>query len=99
MAEKVGTEPTMPRIAPRQTLRANAPAATPEEYYRINYSVPFLDHMIAQLEQRFSTDKIEILQSCFLLVLKYMNDALKDSPAAWKNSVLKFANHYKDDMP
>ena len=28
-----------------------------------------------------------------------MNDALKDSPAAWKNSVLKFANHYKDGMP
>ena len=27
--EKVGTEPTMPRIALRQTLRANAPAATP----------------------------------------------------------------------
>ena len=55
--------------------------------------------MIAQLEQRFSTDKIEILQSDFFLVPKYMNDALKDSPAAWKNSVLKFANHYKDDMP
>ena len=99
LAEKVGTEPTMPRIAPRQTLPANAPAATPVEYYRINYSVPFLDHMIAQLEQRFSTDKIEILQSGFFLVPKYMNDALKDSPAAWKNSVLKFANHYKDDMP
>ena len=38
LAEKVGTEPTMARIAPRQTLRANAPAATPEEYYQINNS-------------------------------------------------------------
>ena len=78
--EKVEIEPTMPRIVPTQTLRANAPAATPEEYYRINYSVPFLDHMIAQLEQRFSADKIEILQSGFLLVPKCMNDAFKGFP-------------------
>ena len=79
LAGKVGTEPTTPRISPRQTLRANAPAATPEEYYRINYSVTFLDHMIAQLGQHFSTDKIEILQSGFFLVSKCMNDALTDS--------------------
>ena len=55
--------------------------------------------MIAQPEQRFGTDKIEILKSGFFLVPKCMNNSFKDSPSAWKKSVLGFANYYKDDMP
>ena len=61
--------------------------------------VPFLDYMIAQPEQCFSADKIEILQSGFFVVPKCMNDAFKDSPSVWKKSVSRFANHYKDHMP
>ena len=93
------TEPTMPRNAPRQTLRANAPAATAEECYRINYSVPFLDHIIVHLNSAFVPTKSKFCNLISSVVPRCMNDAFKDSPSVWKKSVLKFANHYKDDMP
>lgn len=54
MAEKIGTTPDMPRIAKRQIHRSNTPAATPEEYYRLNLAIPFLDHISNEFEQQFT---------------------------------------------
>ena len=42
------------RTTGRQAYRANAPAQTPEEYYRINLFIPLLDHFIISLTDRFS---------------------------------------------
>ena len=54
MAEKIRTTPDMPRIAKRQIHRSNTPAATPEEYYRLNLAIPFLDHISNEFEQQFT---------------------------------------------
>lgn len=54
MAEKIGTTPDMPRIAKRQIHCTNTPAATPEEYCRLNLAIPFLDHISNELEQQFT---------------------------------------------
>ncbi|XP_029197148.2 52 kDa repressor of the inhibitor of the protein kinase-like [Acropora millepora] len=54
MAEKIGTTPDMPRITKRQIHRSNTPAATPEEYYRLNLAIPFLDHISNEFEQQFT---------------------------------------------
>ena len=43
----------MPRTVNRQIRRANAPAATPEQYYKLNLTRVFLDHAIQQLDIRF----------------------------------------------
>ena len=43
-----------PRSAGRQRHRANAPAANPEESYRRNVVVPFLDHIITELDEQVS---------------------------------------------
>ncbi|XP_068686728.1 52 kDa repressor of the inhibitor of the protein kinase-like [Montipora foliosa] len=37
-------EPSVPRIVQRQVYRPNAPAPTPEDYYKINLTRVFLDH-------------------------------------------------------
>ena len=50
MAENVGIVPTAPRTTGRQLHRANAPAVDPKEYYRVNVAVPFLDHIISELD-------------------------------------------------
>jgi hypothetical protein len=42
------------RITGRQAYRSNAPAQTPEDYYRVNLFIPILDHFIVSLTNRFS---------------------------------------------
>ena len=54
MAENVGIVPTAPRTTGRQLHHANAPAVDPKEYYRVNIAVPFLDHIISELDGQFS---------------------------------------------
>ena len=54
MARSVNTEPTKPRTVGRQIMRNNAPAINPEEYYRRNLAIPFLNHISSELESQFS---------------------------------------------
>lgn len=57
VAAAVNVEPRMPRISTgRQTHRDNAPSYTIFDHYKINTAIPFVDHMIAQLDARFSPD-------------------------------------------
>ena len=62
--------PTAPRVADRQRNRANAPAPTAKEYYRINMAAPFLDHIILQLGERFTVQASRLLA----LVPSIMNE-------------------------
>jgi len=50
IAHEVNVEPSMPRIVGHQTT----PAQNPEEYYRVNVTLPFLSHIISELEAQFS---------------------------------------------
>ncbi|XP_043932233.1 52 kDa repressor of the inhibitor of the protein kinase-like [Protopterus annectens] len=52
LASQVFTEESVPRICGRQTKRSNITASNPEEYYRRNTFIPFLDHVIAELTEQ-----------------------------------------------
>ena len=54
IARQIGVEPCKPRTCGRQTKRDNIDAASPEEYYRRNLTVPFLDTFIVEMGARFS---------------------------------------------
>ena len=43
-----------PRTNSRQTLRSNTPAETVEDYFLLNLSVLFIDHLLNELRTRFS---------------------------------------------
>ena len=57
-AERLGTavnvQPSKPRTCIHQRNRPNAEAETVEEWYRVNVAVPFLDHIIVELDSQFS---------------------------------------------
>ena len=54
LAGSIQSDPTMLMIIiNRQIRRANAPAAAPKQYYKINLTRVFLDHAIQQLDIRF----------------------------------------------
>ena len=55
LAEKVSVIPIMPRQAQRQLHRSNVPAVSVVDYYWKNVAVPFLDHIISNLDERFSS--------------------------------------------
>ena len=54
MATAVNVQPSKPRSCARQRHRPNADAETIEDWYRINVAVPFLDHIIQEIECQFS---------------------------------------------
>ena len=55
LAETINASlPSIPCRCARQTFRSNVPALTPEDYYRRDLTVPFLDEMIAHINSRFS---------------------------------------------
>ena len=54
MATAVNVEPSKPRSCSRQRNRPNVVACTVEEWYKINVAIPFIDHIISDLESHFS---------------------------------------------
>lgn len=56
MAEKVGTEIKIPRITGRQIHRSNAENSTPIDYYCVNNSTKFVDHLVTEFNSRFSDE-------------------------------------------
>ena len=74
MTKEVGVEkPSISRRCARQTARDNVEATTPEEYYRRTLTVPFLDHLIAQLQQRFAT----VYSTCSKIIFRLILGAIK----------------------
>lgn len=55
IADKVDVQPSKPRSTVRMKNRANAPSETVEQYFRRNMAIPFLDHVITELDARFSS--------------------------------------------
>ena len=55
IAGEEGTEdPCIPRRCGKQIHRSNVEAETSEIYYRRTLTIPFLDHLISQLKERFN---------------------------------------------
>ena len=54
MAEKVGTTPCQPSTVKKQHPHSNIQVAAVFDYYNINIAIPFLDHVISDLDTQFS---------------------------------------------
>ncbi|CAN7942376.1 unnamed protein product [Ixodes hexagonus] len=65
MAEAANMEIRTPRVTSRQRHRQNIPAIDAEDYFRLSLFLPFLDHLITQLDDRFEKYRstLELLSS------------------------------------
>ena len=70
LAESVGSEETMPRITQRQQHRHNVPSETVQDYYRMNVVIPFLDHVVTNLDDQFSGKCLLLLCHFHVIVEK-----------------------------
>ena len=48
-------EPSIPHRCNKQTQRSNVEADDPEMYYRRTIAIPFLDHLLNELGERFTS--------------------------------------------
>ena len=93
MAENVGILPTAPRTTGRQLHRANAPAVDPKEYYRVNVAVPFLDHIISELDGQFSGLSIRVSK------LRRLVPSVIQESQITAHKLTNSVDLYKDDLP
>ena len=93
LARHVSVQPSMPRIIQRQVHKNNAPAPTPEDYYRINLTTEFLNHTLAQLDSRFEDDVF-----VFYKGFSVIPSILLATDPTWKDNVREFCNHYRQDI-
>ena len=72
IATEVGADIKVPRYAHRQQHRANAPADTPLQYFKLNVGIPFLDHIDQEMNSRFCETGQVVIFSCWSRLL-YVN--------------------------
>ena len=94
LARCVSVQPSMTRIIQRQVHRNNAPATTPEDYYRINLTTDFLNHALMQLDSRFEDDVLVCYKE-----FSVIPSILLATDPIWKDNVREFSNHYRQDIP
>ena len=91
VAQSVDCSLEIPRQVARQQHRANAPATTPFEYWRINLFFPFIDHLMTQFDERFP-DSSRNMYLGYYLIPKYLPQLDDEELKAIRES-------YQADLP
>ena len=92
IADHVGIEPSLPRIARKQIHRSNPPYDTPEEYYRRTIAIPLLDSLLSELDTRFSALSQRATKLLFLV------PTVMCSPSYRDEKIFDVVEMYKDDL-
>ena len=77
------------------TVQTTLHAETVEDYYRRNLTIPFLDHLINELEVRFGSVEQETAMQDLLAV----PSILLASKETWMTSICRFCTFYEDSLP
>jgi len=83
---------TVPRIVEQQNHRGNVPADLPEQYYKRNIFIPFLDYVYSELNTRFITHR-KILNS-FQCLIPTGNSPTSEEKEKMRNLI----DFYKEDV-
>ena len=67
-AEKYNTVVSILRRCSKQTSHENHPGTAIEYYYQRSLAVPFLDHLLSEIETRFTSDSLNALKSLSIVL-------------------------------
>ena len=93
LADDIGSKEGMPRIVKRrQKNRPNPDVTSPQDYWRVTVTIPFIDSIISELDCRFSSDKRAHYELCVLMpevIIHKNNSDLSDTvdilASKWKH--------------
>ena len=95
MCATVGTEPSLPRTCGRQVHRLNVPADTPAQYFLRTISIPLLDHMLSEMNSRFTAHQKTALLGLSLVPSVMVTQQLEQC----NSKVIQLAHMYQEDLP
>ena len=78
-----------PRNYSRQTYRSNQPVGTTKNYFKVVLAIPFLDHVLPDLQHRFSENKFVPYRRLYLVPYLMFQE-----PENWKEEFMVFATFY-----
>ena len=84
------------KLSLEQCNRPNQPADV-SDFYKCAITIPFLDYLNNELQQRFDTAKM-IYKGLTIVPSKLIGSLNKGSKLCWKEEFLSFVDFYKDDM-
>ena len=96
LGQSVNVMESAPRQASRQQHRQNIPSDTITDYYKCNFTIPILDHLISELAVRFNDDSAQyVVEFMRLLPAEVVNKSSQLQPEDF-NNLLQL---YKEDLP
>ncbi len=93
LAESVGSSAERPRTVRHQINRANAPAESTSQYFKISVTLPFLDHLTSEINTRFSKRNLSLSKGFYGLPASVV------SSPDWKENFSIFLGQYQSDLP
>ena len=96
IAANVDVHETLPRTTSRQQHRSNVPASTASDYYKRVLTIPALDHLIAELEERFHRDSSSIVRQVMLLLPSTLAER---EEILTSTDIADLVSMYADDLP
>ena len=78
----------------RQIYRSNKPLENNKDYFRVALTIPFLDHVSADLEYKLPW--IELIQYRGLYIIPYV---MLNGSSNWKKGFMLFANYHCEYFP
>ena len=96
IARSVGVEESMPRSAGRQQHRHNIQAQNVRDYFRLNLTIPLLDHLISELTSRFDDNSS---QATFEFLRLLPSSISSSQHGISKDDIKTIVQLYEDDLP
>ena len=97
MCRSVGVEPLLPRLCGRQRNRDNIPAQTPSQYYRRTVTIPVVNHLISEMDRRFSEHQKTALHGLNLIPSIWVKKPLSEVESVLLPLEAMYTSDLQDD--
>ena len=96
IASTVNVQESLPRTTNRQQHRSNTPALTASDYYKRVITIPALDHLITEIDTRFSRNSSSVVCQTMLLLPSALAET-EEIPTSV--DIADLISNYSDDLP
>lgn len=100
IAMMINIEPAKPHSTGRQEHRSNVPSGSVEEYYKLNFFYPFLDHVVSHMKQRFPSKLGNAMLGAYLTPkhLHELTDELQEKLYVQLEDELPFPSEFNQEV-
>ena len=99
MASRADVSEEKPRTCGRQINRGNTPAETTSEYFKRTITIPMIDHLNLEINQRFDSSTITAYHGLSIIPSNVISSVYNINKTNWKSMFQYFATSYEDDFP